>query len=265
LPVWLWAALSAGLPLALPFAARSLASASGEGALATFNYAWKLVELPLVLAIQLVAALAFPAVAAVLARDDAAATQEALRKAFALAWALACGATAALLVGSSAIANLLFGWGRMSPDALTLVAHWGSIGAWSLLPQALIAVSLTVLASRGRLKVVVTSHAAALAVLLSYRLWGNGQGAELMLLLDGLQGGLAVAVVWALGQEARQWLPLRAMMIPLACLAILATAALQMPAALGLWSGLCLAGIAGLVVVGATWWGSPDLRAALAR
>jgi putative peptidoglycan lipid II flippase len=46
--VWLWAALSAGLPLALPFAARSMASSGGRGrALATFNYAWKLVELPL--------------------------------------------------------------------------------------------------------------------------------------------------------------------------------------------------------------------------
>src|SRR6185369_2418100 len=30
-PVWLWAVLSAGLPLALPFAARSAASQAGEG------------------------------------------------------------------------------------------------------------------------------------------------------------------------------------------------------------------------------------------
>lgn len=63
-PVWLWAALVAGLPLTLPIAARSIASIQGPGALATFNYAWKLVELPLVLAIQLVASLAFPAIAA---------------------------------------------------------------------------------------------------------------------------------------------------------------------------------------------------------
>ncbi|WP_040894015.1 hypothetical protein, partial [Verminephrobacter aporrectodeae] len=58
--IWTWAALGAGLPLALPFVARTLASGAGEGALASFNYAWKLVELPLVLAVQLVAALAFP-------------------------------------------------------------------------------------------------------------------------------------------------------------------------------------------------------------
>ena len=58
----MWAALSAGLPLALPFVARSFASNGGEGALVTFNFAWKLVELPLVLAIQLVATLAFPSI-----------------------------------------------------------------------------------------------------------------------------------------------------------------------------------------------------------
>jgi hypothetical protein len=73
--VWLWAALSAGLPLALPFAARSMASSGGEGALATFNYAWKLVELPLILAIQLVATLAFPAITQAFARDAGAAGQ----------------------------------------------------------------------------------------------------------------------------------------------------------------------------------------------
>ena len=58
--IWMWAALGAGLPLTLPFVARTFASGAGEGALATFNYAWKLVELPLVLAIQLAASLAFP-------------------------------------------------------------------------------------------------------------------------------------------------------------------------------------------------------------
>ena len=63
LPVWLWAVLVSGLPLTLPVVARSIASTQGAGALATFNYAWKLVELPLVLAIQLVATLALPAIA----------------------------------------------------------------------------------------------------------------------------------------------------------------------------------------------------------
>src|SRR5205085_11936311 len=117
--VWLWAAAAAGLPLALPFVARSLASQEAPGALATFNYAWKLVELPLVLAIQLVGTLALGPIARALRagvpKDDATLT---LRRGFALAWALGCASAAGLLVASPAVAQLLFGWGRMQPQAL---------------------------------------------------------------------------------------------------------------------------------------------------
>ncbi|MEO8654742.1 MAG: lipid II flippase MurJ, partial [Ramlibacter sp.] len=153
--VWLWAVLVAGLPLTLPIAARSMASTGGPGALATFNYAWKLVELPLILAIQLVATLALPAIARAFAlRGPAAQAQAVLaaRGAFALAWALACAAAAALLVGAPAVAQLLFGWGRMDATALARIAQWGSAAAWGLLPQALIAVAMAVLASQRRLK-----------------------------------------------------------------------------------------------------------------
>jgi peptidoglycan biosynthesis protein MviN/MurJ (putative lipid II flippase) len=265
--VWLWAVLSAGLPLALPFVARSIASQAGEGALATFNYAWKLVELPLILAIQLVATLAFPGIAKALAAEDAAATTRAVRTAISLAWALACGAAAALLVGAPTIAQLLFGWGRMEPQALARVAHWGGLGAWGLLPQALIAVALTVLAARSRMRAAVAAYALALALLLAYGAWGSSEGARLMVLLNVLLGGVAAAVVAALGSQARAWVPWRSMSISLACL--LAIAALTHPSALGqpanLWAGLLLAGFGGLLVVGATWWGSGDMRSALAR
>jgi putative peptidoglycan lipid II flippase len=266
-PVWLWAALSAGLPLALPFAARSIASHAGEGALATFNYAWKLVELPLVLAIQLVAALAFPAVARATAACDASATRTALRAAFALAWALACAAAAGLLVGAPAVAQLLFGWGRMQPQALARVSQWGATGAWGLLPQALIAVALTVLAARGRMKIAVIAYGAAVALLLAYALRGAADGAALMVLLNVLLCGVAVAVVTALGAEARGWLPWRSMTVSLACLVVLAAAAGNWFSAAGLAvaTGLAAAIGAAALVMAATWWGSPDLRRALAR
>jgi peptidoglycan biosynthesis protein MviN/MurJ (putative lipid II flippase) len=264
--VWLWAALSAGLPLALPFAARSIASQSGEGALATFNYAWKLVELPLVLAIQLVAALAFPGIARATASGDSASTRIALRGAFALAWALACAAAAALLVGAPAIARLLFGWGRMDPEALARVAQWGAIGAWGLLPQSVIAVSLAALAARSGMKSAVLAYGLALALLLSYAAWGSTDGAGLMMLLNILQGAVAIAVSAALGSSVRSWLPWRSMGISLLCLLGLAGVAAQaMPPFLDLWTGLALAASAGIVVVAATWWGSADLRGALAR
>lgn len=264
-PVWLWAALSAGLPLALPFAARSIASGAGEGALATFNYAWKMVELPLLLAIQLVATLALPAIARAFAADDGRATETAARSAFALAWALACAAAAALLLGSPAIAGLLFGWGRMQPQALVQVAQWGATGAWGLLPQAVTAVALAVLAARGAMRPAVAAYGAALAVLLAYAAWGSADGERLMLILNLLQAGVAAVVLAAIGPQARSWLPWRAMAISLLCLLVLAGLAARLPAPVGLWPGLVLAGLAGALVMAATWWGSADLRAALAR
>ena len=136
--VWLWAALSAGLPLALPFAARSMASSGGEGALATFNYA------------------------------------------FALAWTLACATAAGLLLGAPALTQLLFGWGRMGPDAFARVAAWGAAGAWGLLPQALIAVALTVLATQGRMRWAAGAYALALGALLAAAGWAGGDGLRLM-------------------------------------------------------------------------------------
>ncbi len=265
-PVWLWALLSAGLPLALPFAARSIASQAGEGALATFNYAWKLVELPLILAIQLVATLAFPAIAKSMAARDTVVTAAAVRAALALAWALACAAAAALLFGAPAIAQLLFGWGRMQPDALARVAQWGAIGAWGLLPQAVIAVALTVLAARGRMRIAVMAYAAALALLLAFAASGLHDGAALMVLLNVLLGAVAIAVLVALGKGALAWLPWRSMAISVVCLLVLAGLGMQGWLALaGMWLGLALAAAAGLAVMAATWFGSADLRAALAR
>lgn len=264
-PVWLWAALAAGLPLALPFAARSIASQSGEGALATFNYAWKLVELPLLLAIQLVATLALPAIARALAAHDQHGARLAARAAFALAWALACAAAAALLLGAPAIAGLLFGWGRMEPQALARVAQWGATGAWGLLPQAVTAVALSILAARGAMRAAVGAYALALVLLLSYAARGGADGGQLMIVLNFLQAGVAVIVLAAIGSQARAWLPWRAMVISTLCLLVLAGLAAQLPAPHGLWVGLIVAGLAGMLVLAATWWGSPDLRAALAR
>lgn len=266
LPIWLWAALSAGLPLALPFAARSIASQSGEGALATFNYAWKLVELPLLLAIQLVAALALPSIARALAAGDDASSRAAVRAAFALAWALACAAAAALLLGAPAIAQLLFGWGRMEPEALARVAQWGAIGAWGLLPHAVVAVALAVLAVRGRMKAAVMAYGLALALLLGYAAWGTPDGALLMVCLNALQCAVAAIVMASLGASARTWLPWQSMAISLACLLALAGLAAQLPApSWGLPAGVALAGLAAVFVMAVTWCGSADLRQALAR
>lgn len=266
LSVWLWAALSASLPLALPLVARSIVSQSGPGSLATFNYAWKLVELPLLLAIQLVATLALPSIAQAFAgsqRDTAVERVLALRSAFALAWTLACAAAAGLLLGAPALAQLLFGWGQMEPKALVQVAKWGAAAAWGLLPQALIAVGLTVLAVQARMKVAVAAYALALLVLLTVAALGVTDGQSLMRLLNLLFALVALIVLVALGPAVRGWMPWRAIATPTT--ALLLVAILHSTGWLTLLShnmagGLVMAGLAGAAVLGAAWVSSAGLR-----
>ena len=280
--IWIWAALGAGLPLTLPVVARTFASGAGEGALAIFNYAWKLVELPLVLAIQLVASLAFPAIARAHAAaasgigyDNADAMAAAVRNALVLAWTLACAAAAALLVGAPVIASLLFGWGRMEAPALEQIAAWGRVGAWGLLPQALLAVGLTVLASVGRMRFGVLAYVLALALVTAV---GAVLGSAGQTLMWALNAGFLVAtlVVWcALGASAlRGWVPVRTLLAPLVALVALAAMAQWLGAAgavalpvkfFGLkqvlalmWCALCA-----LFVIAAAWFAGPGLRQAL--
>ena len=271
--LWLWAALASGLPLALPFVARSLASQAGEGALTSFNYAWKLVELPLVLAVQLVATLAFPAITRAMNASSSkdrldAPARQAIRSAFALAWLLACAAAAALVLAAPAIASLLFGWGRMRADGLAELAAWGALGAWSLLAQALIAVALTVLAVRGQMRLAVLAYGLGMALLLlagSLAHWGGG---GLMLALDGIYAGVALLLLRSLTRGADGLLPWRALLWPL--LALLSLAALaQWPACQALVqdpvSGLAAAALAALTVLLVGLSGSAELRNALRR
>ena len=261
--VWLWAAAAAGLPLALPFAARSLASHEAPGALATFNYAWKLVELPLVLAIQLVGTLALGPISQAL--RGAATPQDGaapMRRGFALAWTLACACTAGLLLASPAVAQLLFGWGRMQQDALADVAQWGRIGGWSLLPQALVAIALAALAAQERLRVAVLAHGGALLVLL---LVSPRQGAVLMVWLDVLWAAIALVLLYALGPDLRRWLPWRALAAGGGGLLLLQVLVLLVgiPASFALQWLAAIAAAAALL--GLVYWASEDLRSALAR
>jgi putative peptidoglycan lipid II flippase len=259
--VWLWAALSAGLPLALLLIARSNASGEGEGALAIFNYAWKLIELPLILAVQLVATLAFAHVA----QSQGAARQLAVRRALVLAWALACAACAAVAGFAPALAQLLFGYGRMDANGLAQVALWAQAGAWSLLPQAVIAVLLTLLASVQGLRPVALMYACACLGLVAAASVFAPNGRLVMMQVTGTLTVLALGI-WLLARHAWQgaW-PWRDTLAPLAaCVALAGAAQMGLPN-LGRITGTLLAGLAALLVLAAAWAASPTLRAMLGK
>ncbi len=258
--VWLWAALSSGLLLVLPLVARSLASSAGEGALANFNYAWKLIELPLVLAVQLVASLAFPAITRTEAGTQK--RQQAVGLAFLIGWALACAAVAVVATFSLPIASLLFGWGRMSTAHLQVIAQWSAVGIWSLLPQALMAVLLTVMATHGRMHAAVWVVAAGLTLLFLAGGLGRFNGTSVMWLLNAVFAAMAVVLMALERQSIRGAFPYLACVAPL-----LVTAGLVLlkPLLAGLNVALVLVCCAayGLLVTGSAVLASPVLRGLL--
>ena len=255
--VWLWAALSSGLLLVFPLVARSLASSAGEGALASFNYAWKLIELPLVLAVQLVASLAFPAITRT--QPFSPSRQQAVSLAFLVAWTLACAAVAVVATFSLPIASLLFGWGRMSASDLEVIAQWSAIGIWSLLPQALMAVLLTVMATNGRMQAAVWVMAAGLALLLLTGWLGGFNGQNLMWLLNAVFACMAVMLMVIERRSIKATLPYLAFLVPLlVCAGLVSLKPLLQNFHMTLTLIFCAA--YGLLVMGSAVVASPVLR-----
>lgn len=259
--VWLWAALSSGLLLLLPLIARSVASQSGEGALATFNFAWKLVELPLVLAIQLVASLAFPAITRTEAGSDE--RKQALQIAFTLAWALACAAVAVVATFALPLSALLFGWGRMSAGSLELIAQWSTAGSWSLLPQALIAVLLTVMATSRQMHVAVWAYVAGVLALSVAGGLGFVSGVAVMWSLNAVLAGVALVLLVSQRRSLSGAFPWAAMLAPLLA-SVLLVLLKPWVAHFSLLVALPLAAGFAIVVLGVAYFSSPLLRSKFA-
>lgn len=254
---WLWAALSSGLLLVFPLVARSFASSTGEGALASFNYAWKLIELPLVLAVQLVASLAFPAITRT--EPNTPARLEAAGLAFLIAWTLACAAIAIVATFSLPIANLLFGWGRMNASGLDIIAQWSAIGIWSLLPQALLAVLLTVMATNRRMHLAVKVMSAGLAFLLLAAWQGRLGGQHLMWMLNAVFVGMAGVLLFLERRSIKGTLPVVAGVVPLlVCAALVFLKPLFMGLSVTLTLILCA--VYAVLVIASAVVASPLLR-----
>jgi putative peptidoglycan lipid II flippase len=278
--VWASAVFCAGMPLAAYLLARSLASAQGPGALMQFNLAWKLVELPQVLLIQVVAMLALPR----LCRAAAHTTQlgelpawlPELRKTLALSLALACAATVALHWSGHAVAALLYGWGAMPATSLLELTTWAQRGAWSLPAQAVVAMLVALLAAQHRLAtaamawVLVALPAAAWA-LAHPTLWHSGLAAMgwLAALWWAAALALLLAVAWTSKEHTGWWHALlRDTWAPLLLVGLSGAAAWVLDPPLRHATGVLswVGGLAGAVCVMAlAWWASPGLRDALRK
>lgn len=257
--VWSWAILAAGLPAALPLMARTMVSSSAEGALASFNYAWKLLELPNTLAIQIVAALVFPALTRAQAEGRAYTVQ--LRAAFCMAWTLACAGALGLSLAAMPVSQLLFGWGRMSAIHVAEVANWARVGVWTLLPQSVITVSLIILATQQRMAWAAAIYGLALLLL---GLSDLNKGMDMMIGLVMLLAAAAIAFLVAVGKEAWPALAWRDFVVPASLCGLLGIPGywISMQSS---WVALVTGASCAIFLIAISCVASPVLRSAIRR
>jgi putative peptidoglycan lipid II flippase len=246
---------AAGAITLMPIVARAFASQNGHGDMALFNYAYKLVELPLGGAVTVIAVVVFPMLSLSFQRShDATDTiRMALRWVFALALALTC----TLVVFRELLASAAFGWGRMPQESLGELAGLFGLGLLSLPMQGLSSILVAIF--NARLDTATPMRVNATVVLAYVPLaWILGkiaglQGIMLALVVANLVMLLAQAVLLNRRHRIAVWSLLRPAQL---CAGVAVCVSLAVAAAWfrdafdpGLVSGLVGAGLVGVVIL----------------
>ncbi|MBM5809725.1 MAG: hypothetical protein FJ051_07905 [Cyanobacteria bacterium M_surface_9_m1_291] len=181
----------------LPPIARAWASTADPGALSLFNYASKLVELPLGVLMGALSTVLLPHLAA---NPNAATIGKALRLSALAAVAISLPA----LLWATPLARLVYFKADFSALQLQQLGHATTWAFVFLLPQVLVTLYGTVFAALGRTRPLVLTAVVMVAALLA--------AAPLAARLGGLSGVMAAyGLVYALGAVLLSWLTWRAL------------------------------------------------------
>ncbi|OZI68271.1 murein biosynthesis integral membrane protein MurJ [Bordetella genomosp. 1] len=127
------ALLSSSILLAVPVLARAYASTSGEGGIAIFNYASKLVDLPLAVFISLIASVTFPRLSQHFGESiDSEPGRQLLAQAMRLTILLSITVALVCAWYAEPLAAMIFGQGSLSDPDLARLARLAAIGFISL-------------------------------------------------------------------------------------------------------------------------------------
>ena len=115
----------------LPVIARALASYEGEGSIAMFNYAIRLVEFPLAIAVTFVAVILFPRMAQSFTADPVL-HRKLIRYGVQITLGLSLVASITLMSLSDVYTEIVYGHGSMQNSSLVSVAALTTIGLFAL-------------------------------------------------------------------------------------------------------------------------------------
>lgn len=161
-----WQALGATtLVLLVPVILRAVVSLNGEGNIAAYNFATKLVELPIGIAITTVSTVAFPALSKAFAGGEA----DVVRGTFEIAMRRGLGISLAIAIPcywfAYPLVDLVFGRGRMTQDDLQLIADLSRLGFITLPLVAVSSLSATLLNARHQTGLLLKVTLCCMAVL----------------------------------------------------------------------------------------------------
>jgi len=141
---------AATIVLFIPVILRALISLNGEGNIAAFNFATKLVELPLGIAITTISTVAFPALSRAFGANDGPEQlriyESGIQRALLLALCIAIPG----IWFSYPLVELVFGRGRIGPSDLALISDLARLGFLTLPLVAVSSMATTLLNARGQ-------------------------------------------------------------------------------------------------------------------
>lgn len=134
---YMQATLTGALAVLLQMVPYALSTLGGGGELATFNYAYKLLMFPVGIGVAVFSVALFPTLAEVFGRTGEGESPAFVSRCLQAVLTLALSMTLVLAVFRQDIATLIYGYGRMTPDDVTLVALLFGLGLIALPAQVM--------------------------------------------------------------------------------------------------------------------------------
>lgn len=141
---------AATIVLCIPVILRAIISLNGEGNIAAFNFATKLVELPLGIAITTISTVAFPALSRAFSANDGREQLRIYESGIQRALLLALCITIPGIWFSYPLVELVFGRGRIGPSELSLITDLARLGFLTLPLIAVSSMATILLNARGQ-------------------------------------------------------------------------------------------------------------------
>lgn len=173
------AMLSGSVLLLFPVVARAMASYEGEGGVALFNYATRLVEFPLAISITFIAAVFFPRLAQSFT-NDAIQHRRLIKYGVQITLGLSMIAVTSLLILKESYASFVYGYGEMQGSSVLTVAMLAGIGLTALPLQGFSGFITSVFNARKNTRTPMILNGTGLIFFLlatNYGLFGQGLAA----------------------------------------------------------------------------------------